>query len=208
MPSIEQHTVPVLYTTRVAGTPRPWLTSEAATLFSLANIGSYNQRLVNQLLSVCRELSHHIAFLPLLTLPSVKSLEREETLYANGEPLHTATTLECEDFATRQPSAAETQVVNEAIATIQYYQAVPLLSLTFTIRMLNRAMEELEVYSDASECLEAETDTYGKAIWRSSSETAVYYGLSADSTEYWAAIDLLQASIHAYAADKEITLEV
>lgn len=205
---MSDYTMPILYTIKRPGTPRPWLMSEAPALFSLANLGSYNQRLVNQLLSVCREMSHHIAFLPLLTLPSVKSLEREETLYANGEPLHTATTLECEDFATRQPSAAETQVVNEAIATIQYYQAVPLLSLTFTIRMLNRAMEELEVCSDASECLEAETDTYSKAIWRGSSETAVYYGLSADSTEYWAAIDLLQASIHAYAADKEITLEV
>jgi hypothetical protein len=182
--------------------------SETPALFSLANIGSYNQRLVNQLLSVCREMSHHVAFLPLLTLPSLKSVEHQETLYANSEPYLTTTTLDCEDFATRQPSAAETQVVNEAIAAIQYYQAVPLLSLTFTIRMLNRAMEELEVCSDASECLEAETDTYGKAVWRSSSETAVYNGLSADSTEYWAAIDLLQASVHAYAADKELTLEV
>lgn len=204
---MSDYTTPILYTLKRPGTPRPWLTSEAATLFSLANIGSYNQRLVNQLLSVCRELSHHIAFLPLLTLPSVKSLEREETLYANGEPLHTATTLECEDFATRQPSAAETQVVNEAIAAIQYYQAIPLLSFSFVICMLSRTMEELEVCSDASECLEAETDTYGKAIWRSSSETAVYYGLSADSTEYWAAIDLLQASMQAYTMDKELTLD-
>lgn len=205
---MSDYTTPILYTLKRPGTPRPWLMSEAATLFSLANIGSYNQRLVNQLLSVCREMSHSVAFLPLLTLPSVKSLEREEILYTNSEPFHVATTLECEDFAGRQPSAAETQVVNEAIAAIQYYQAVPLLSLTFTINMLNRVMEELEVCSDASECLEAETDTYGKAVWRSSSETAIYYGLSADSTEYWAAIDLLQASIHAYAADKEITLEV
>lgn len=204
---MSDYTTPILYTLKRPGTPRPWLMSETPALFSLANIGSYNQQLVNQLLSVCREMSHHLAFLPLLTLPSVKSMEREETLYANGEPLHTATTLECEDFATRQPSAAETQVVNEAIAAIQYYQAVPLLSLTFTIRMLNRAMEELEVCSDASECLEAETDTYGKAVWRGTSETAIYYGLSADSTAYWAAIDLLQASIHAYAADKEITLD-
>lgn len=204
---MSDYTTPILYTLKRPGTPRPWLMSETPALFSLANLGSYNQQLVNQLLSVCREMSHHLAFLPLLTLPSVKSMEREETLYANGEPLHTATTLECEDFATRQPSAAETQVVNEAIAAIQYYQAVPLLSLTFTIRMLNRAMEELEVCSDASECLEAETDTYGKAVWRGTSETAIYYGLSADSTAYWAAIDLLQASIHAYAADKEITLD-
>lgn len=205
---MSDYTTPILYTLKRPGTPRPWLMSETPALFSLANIGSYNQRLVNQLLSVCREMSHHLAFLPLLTLPSVKDLEREEILYTNGEPFHVATTLECEDFAGRQPSAAETQVVNEAIATIQYYQAVPLLSLTFTINMLNRVMEELEVCSDASGCLEAEADTYGKAVWRSSSETAIYYGLSADSTEYWAVIDLLQASIHAYAADKEITLEV
>lgn len=205
---MSDYTTPILYTLKRPGTPRPWLMSETVTLFSLANIGSYNQRLVNQLLSVCREMSHSVAFLPLLTLPSVKSLEREEILYTNDGPFHVATTLECEDFAARQPSAAETQVVNEAIAAIQYYQAVPLLSLTFTIRMFNRVMEELEVCSDASECLEAETDTYGKAVWRSSSETAIYYGLSADSTEYWAVIDLLQASIHAYAADKEIALEV
>ena len=205
---MSDYTTPILYTIKRPGIPRPWLMSETPALFSLANIGSYNQRLVNQLLSVCREMSHHIAFLPLLTLPSVKDLEREEILYSNSEPYYTTTTLDCEDFATRQPSAAETQVVNEAIATIQYYQAVPLLSLTFTIRMFNRVMGELEVCSDASECLEAETDTYGKAVWRSSSETAIYYGLSADSTEYWAVIDLLQASIHAYAADKEIALEV
>lgn len=205
---MSDYTTPILYTLKRPGTPRPWLMSETPALFSLANIGSYNQRLVNQLLSVCREMSNQLALLPLLTLPSVKDLEREEILYTNGEPFHVATTLECEDFAGRQPSAAETQVVNEAIATIQYYQAVPLLSLTFTINMLNRVMEELEVCSDASGCLEAETDTYGKAVWRSSSETAIYYGLSADSTEYWAVIDLLQASIHAYAADKEITLEV
>jgi hypothetical protein len=182
--------------------------SETPALFSLANIGSYNQRLVNQLLSVCREMSHHVALLPLLTLPSLKSMEHQEVLYTNDGPFHTTTTLDCEDFAGRQPSAAETQVVNEAIAAIQYYQALPLLSLNFTIRMLNRAMEELEVCSDASECLEAETDTYGKAVWRCTSETAIYYGLSSDSTEYWATIDLLQASVHAYAADKEIALEV
>lgn len=204
---MSDYTTPILYTLKRPGTPRPWLMSETPALFSLANIGSYNQRLVNQLLSVCREMSNHLAFLPLLTLPSVKDLEREEILYTNGEPFHTTTTLDCEDFATRQPSAAETQVVNEAIAAIQYYQAVPLLSLTFTINMLNRVMEELEVCSDASGCLEAETDTYGKAVWRSSSETAIYYGLSADSTEYWAVIDLLQASIHAYAADKELALD-
>lgn len=205
---MSDYTTPILYMLKRPGTPRPWLMSETPALFSLANIGSYNQRLVNQLLSVCREMSHHVAFLPLLTLPGLKSVEHQETLYTEDGPFHTTTTLDCEDFATRQPSAAETQVVNEAIAAIQYYQAVPLLSLTFTIRMLNRAMEELEVCSDASECLEAETDTYGKAVWRSSSETAVYNGLSADSTEYWAAIDLLQASVHAYAADKELTLEV
>ena len=205
---MSDYTTPILYMLKRPGTPRPWLMSETPALFSLANIGSYNQRLVNQLLSVCREMSHHLAPLPLLTLPSAKSLEREEVLYTNGEPFHVATTLECEDFAGRQPSAAEIQVVNEAIATIQYYQAVPLLSLTFTIRMLNRAMEELEVCSDASDCLEAETDTYGKAVWRCTSETAIYYGLSADSTEYWATIDLLQASVQAYAADKELTLEV
>ena len=140
-------------------------------------------------------------------LPSVKDLEREEILYTNGEPFHVATTLECEDFAARQPSAAETQVVNEAIATIQYYQALPLLSLTFTINMLNRVMEELEVCSDASGCLEAETDAYGKAVWRCTSETAIYYGLSSTSTEYWATIDLLQASVQAYAADKELALD-
>ena len=205
---MSDYTTPILYMLKRPGTPRPWLMSETPALFSLANLGSYNQRLVNQLLSVCREMSHHVALLPLLTLPSLKSLEREEVLYTSDGPFHAATTLECEDFAARQPSAAETQVVNEAIAAIQYYQALPLLSLTFTIRMLNRAMEELEVCSDASGCLEAETDTYGKAVWRCTSETAIYYGLSSDSTEYWATIDLLQASVHAYAADKEITLEV
>ena len=205
---MSDYTTPILYMLKRPGTPRPWLMSETPALFSLANLGSYNQRLVNQLLSVCREMSHHVALLPLLTLPSAKSLEREEVLYTSDGPFHTATTLECEDFAARQPSAAETQVVNEAIAAIQYYQALPLLSLTFTIRMLNRAMEELEVCSDASGCLEEETDTYGKAVWRCTSETAIYYGLSSDSTEYWATIDLLQASVHAYAADKEITLEV
>lgn len=205
---MSDYTTPILYTLKRPGTPRPWLMSETPALFSLANIGSYNQRLVNQLLSVCREMSHHVALLPLLTLPSLKSMEHQEVLYTNDGPFHTTTTLDCEDFAGRQPSAAETQVVNEAIAAIQYYQALPLLSLNFTIRMLNRAMEELEVCSDASECLEAETDTYGKAVWRCTSETAIYYGLSSDSTEYWATIDLLQASVHAYAADKEIALEV
>ena len=204
---MSDYTTPILYMIKRPGTPRPWLMSETPALFSLANLGSYNQRLVNQLLSVCREMSNHLALLPLLTLPSAKSLEREEVLYTNDGPFHAATTLECEDFAGRQPSAAEIQVVNEAIATIQYYQALPLLSLTFTIRMLNRVMEELEVCSDASECLEAETDTYGKAVWRCTSETAVYNGLSADSTEYWAVIDLLQASVQAYAADKELTLD-
>ena len=204
---MSDYTTPILYMLKRPGTPRPWLMSETPALFSLANLGSYNQRLVNQLLSVCREMSHHVALLPLLTLPSAKSLEREEVLYTSDGPFHTATTLECEDFATRQPSAAETQVVNEAIAAIQYYQALPLLSLTFTIRMLNRAMEELEVCSDASGCLEAETDTYGKAVWRCTSETAIYYGLSSDSTEYWATIDLLQASVQAYAADKELVLD-
>lgn len=204
---MSDYTTPILYMLKRPGTPRPWLMSETPALFSLANLGSYNQRLVNQLLSVCREMSHHVALLPLLTLPSAKSMEREEVLYTSDGPFHAATTLECEDFATRQPSAAETQVVNEAIATVQYYQALPLLSLTFTIRMLNRAMEELEVCSDASGCLEAEMDTYGKAVWRCTSETAIYYGLSSDSTEYWATIDLLQASVQAYAADKELVLD-
>lgn len=204
---MSDYTTPILYMLKRPGTPRPWLMSETPALFSLANLGSYNQRLVNQLLSVCREMSHHVALLPLLTLPSLKSMERDEVLYTSDGPFHAATTLECEDFATRQPSAAETQVVNEAIAAIQYYQAIPLLSLAFTIRMLNRAMEELEVCSDASGCLEAETDTYGKAVWRCTSETAIYYGLSSNSTEYWATIDLLQASVQAYAADKELVLD-
>lgn len=201
------YTTPILYMFKRPGTPRPWLMSETPALFSLANLGSYNQRLVNQLLSVCREMSYHLALLPLLTLPSLKSMERAEVLYTSDGSFRTATTLECEDFATRQPSAAETQVVNEAIAAIQYYQAVPVLSYSIILSMLRRCMDELETLSDAAGCLIPEVDTHGKPQWHSYSETATYYGLSGDSADYWDVIKLLDESMQAYAADKELTLD-
>lgn len=201
------YTTPILHTLKRPGAPRPWLMSETPALFSLANLGSYNQRLVNQLLSVCREMSHHLALLPLLTLPSLKSMERAEVFYKSDGSFRTTTTLECEDFATRQPSAAETQVVNEAIAAIQYYQAVPVLSYSIILSMLRRCMEELETLSDAAGCLIPEVDKHGKPQWNSYSETATYYGLSADSADYWDVIKLLDESMRAYAVDKELTLD-
>ena len=57
---MSDYTTPILYMLKRPGTPRPWLMSETPALFSLANIGSYNQRLINQLLSVCREMSHSV----------------------------------------------------------------------------------------------------------------------------------------------------
>lgn len=204
---MSNYTTPTLYLPTKPGASRPWLMSETPGLFSLANLGSYNQRLINQLLLVGISLSSSVAFLPLLTLPALKALERTETLYANGQPYHTETTINDFDFAGRQPSDAEAEVVRQAIATTQYLQAVPLLSYSFTISLLRRVLEELEVFSDAAECLEAETDTHGNPIWRSTSETATYYGLSADSTEYWNALELLQSSIQVYAKDKELMLD-
>ena len=201
------YTTPILHTLRRPGAPRPWLMSETPALFSLANLGSYHQRHFNQLLSVCREMSHHVPFLPLLTLPSVKSLERVETLYTSEGPFRTTTTLECEDLAARQPSTAETTLVGEMLATIQYYQAVPMLSYSIILSMLRRCMDELETLSDAAGCLVPEVDTHGKPQWYSYSETATYYGLSGDSADYWDVIRLLDESMQAYAADKELTLD-
>lgn len=207
MPNIEQHTVPVLYTTVKPGAPRPWLMSEHPAFFSLANLGSYHQRHFNQLLSVCSELSHHVSFLPILSLPSLRDMERREILYANGQPfIHTAT-LEGVDIYDRQPSAAETTLVGEMLATIQYYQAVPVLSYSIILSMLRRCMDELETFSDAAGCLVPEVDVHGKPQWHSYSETATYYGLSGDSTDYWDVIKLLDESMQAYAADKELTLD-
>ena len=207
MPSIEQHTVPVLYTTVKPGTPRPWLMSEHPSFFSLANLGSYHQRHFNQLLSVCSELSHHVSFLPILSFPSLRDMERRETIYANGQPfIHTAT-LEGVDIYDRQPSAAETMLVGEMLATIQYYQAVPVLSYSIIISMLRRCLDELETFSDAAGCLIPEVDKHGKPQWYSYSETATYYGMSGDSVDYWDVIELLDDSMRAYAADKELTLD-
>lgn len=207
MPSIEQHTVPVLYATTKPGTPRPWLMSEHPAFFSLANLGSYHQRHFNQLLSVCRELSHHVSFLPILSLPSLRDMERRETIYANGQPfVHTAT-LEGADIYDRQPSAAETTLVGEMLATIQYYQAVPVLSYSIILSMLRRCMDELETFSDAAGCLVPEVDTHDKPQWYRYSETATYYGLSGDSADYWDVIKLLDESMQAYAIDKELSLD-
>lgn len=207
MPNIEQHTVPVLYTTVKPGTPRPWLMSETPALFSLANLSSYHQRHFNQLLSVCSELSHHVSFLPILSLSSLRDIERRETLYANGQPfVHTAT-LEGANIYDRQPSTAETTLVGEMLATIQYYQAVPVLSYSIIISMLRRVMDELETFSDAAGCLIPEVDKHGKPQWNSYSETATYYGMSGDSVDYWDVIELLDDSMRAYAADKELTLD-
>lgn len=207
MPNIVQHTVPVLYTSTKPGTLRPWLMSEHPSFFSLANLGSYHQRHFNQLLSVCRELSHHVSFLPILSLPSLRDMERRETIYANGQPfVHTAT-LEGADIYDRQPSAAETILVGEMLATIQYYQAVPVLSYSIVLSMLRRCMDELETFSDAAGCLVPEVDTHGKPQWHSYSETATYYGLSGASTDYWDVIKLLDESMQAYAIDKELTLD-
>lgn len=210
MPNIAQRTqrtTPTLFTTVKPGAPRPWLMSETPTLFSLANIGSYNQRLVNQLLSVCSELSHHVSFLPILSFLSLRDMEHRETLYANGQPfVHTAT-LEGVDIYDRQPSAAETTLVGEMLATIRYYQAVPVLSYSIITSMLRRCMDELETFSDAAGCLVPEVDTHGKPQWYSYSETATYYGLSGGSADYWDVIELLDESMQAYAADKELTLD-
>ena len=207
MPSIEQHTVPVLYTAIKPGTPRPWLMSEHPSFFSLANLGSYYQRHFNQLLSVCSELSHHVSFLPILSFPSLHDIERRETIYANGQPfIHTAT-LEGVDIYDRQPSAAETTLVGEMLATIQYYQAVPVLSYSIILSMLRRCLDELETFSDAAGCLIPEVDKHGKPQWYSDSETATYYGMSGDSVDYWDVIELLDDSMRAYAIDKELTLD-
>ena len=171
MPNIEQHTVPVLYTTRVAGAPRPWLMSEHQAFFSLANLGSYHQRHFNQLLSVCSELSHHVSFLPILSLPSLRDMERRETIYANGQPfVHTAT-LEGVDIYDRQPSAAETTLVSEMLATIQYYQAVPVLSYSIIISMLRRCMDEAArdqriPYNPVRLCQEPQAEEYKAAPLR------------------------------------------
>lgn len=210
MPNIEQRTqrtTPTLYTVIKPGAPRPWLMSEHLALFSLANLGSYQQRHFNQLLSVCSELSHHIAFLPILSFPSLRDMERRETLYTNGQPfVHTAT-LEGVDIYDRQPSAAETTLVGEMLATIQYYQAVPLLSYSIVLNMLRRCLDELETFSDAAGCLIPEADKHGKPQWYSYSETATYYGLSGDSADYWDVIELLDDSMRAYALDKELSLD-
>lgn len=210
MPNIEQRTqrsTPTLFTTVKPGAPRPWLMSEHPAFFSLANLGNYHQRHFNQLLSVCSELSHHVSFLPILSFPSLRDMEHRETLYANGQPfVHTAT-LEGVDIYDRQPSAAETTLVGEMLATIRYYQAVPVLSYSIITSMLRRCMDELETFSDAAGCLVPEVDTHGKPQWYSYSETATYYGLSGGSADYWDVIELLDESMQAYAADKELTLD-
>lgn len=210
MPNIEQRTqrtTPTLFTTVKPGAPRPWLMSEHPAFFSLANLGNYHQRHFNQLLSVCSELSHHVSFLPILSFPSLRDMEHRETLYANGQPfVHTAT-LEGVDIYDRQPSAAETTLVGEMLATVQYYQAVPVLSYSIILSMLRRCMDELETFSDAAGCLVPEVDTHGKPQWYSYSETATYYGLSGGSADYWDVIELLDESMQAYAADKELTLD-
>ena len=40
---MSDYTTPILYMLKRPGTPRPWLMSETPALFSLANLGSYNQ---------------------------------------------------------------------------------------------------------------------------------------------------------------------
>lgn len=210
MPNIEQRTqrsTPTLFTTVKPGAPRPWLMSEHPAFFSLANLGNYHQRHFNQLLSVCSELSHHVSFLPILSFPSLRDMERRETLYANGQPFVHTVTLEGVDIYDRQPSAAETTLVGEMLATIRYYQAVPVLSYSIITSMLRRCMDELETFSDAAGCLVPEVDTHGKPQWYSYSETATYYGLSGGSADYWDVIELLDESMQAYAADKELTLD-
>lgn len=210
MPNIEQRTqrsTPTLFTTVKPGAPRPWLMSEHPAFFSLANLGNYHQRHFNQLLSVCSELSHHVSFLPILSFPSLRDMERRETLYANGQPFVHTVTLEGVDIYDRQPSAAETTLVGEMLATVQYYQAVPVLSYSIILSMLRRCMDELETFSDAAGCLVPEVDTHGKPQWYSYSETAAYYGLSGGSADYWDVIELLDESMQAYAADKELTLD-
>lgn len=207
MPSIERHSTPVLYMPKEPGAPRHWLMTEHPAFFSLANLGSYHQRHLNQLLSVCSALSHYVSFMPALSFPALRSLERSETLYANEQPfVHTAT-LEGADIYARQPSAAETAFTNEVLAAIQFHQAVPLISFSLVVRMLKSAMMELEALAESAGCLDTELDRYDEQQWHSDSETASYYGLSGDSADYWEAIHLLKDSMQAYAQDKELALD-
>lgn len=206
MSDIEHHTLPVLYTGKQCG-QHVWLTSEHPSFFSLANLGSYHQRHLNQLLAVCSELSHRVSFLPILSFVSLQDLEHSDTLYANGEVFARTATLEGANIYDRQPSAAEIMLVGEMLTTIKHYQAVPVLSYSIVTSMLRRVMDELETFSDAAGCLSSETDKHGKQQWRSDSETATYYGLSGDSVDYWDAVLLLEESMQAFATDKELTLD-
>lgn len=191
----EAYSSPILYQ---ANASKKWLRNEHDEWFSLANLGSYNQRLINQILSVADSLSGTLHFFPFLLNSSYESASFP-TLYAENAPYCTVS--EPDPYA-YTPSAAEQQIVHDMLAFIREHQVVPLVSARVIIKMCKHTLLEVANRYEAEVDGPVERDKYNQIVWDHTCLAATCLGITEDSANLWDAVDLLERSINVYAKDK------
>ena len=190
---------PVLY-----ADTRVWKRTEHPALFSLTNLGSYNQTCINNLCNVAFRLADSVSFMPLLPLSIASEQADLATMFAADEPLHTVSSLGTLDMLHLPPSPAETTLVRDCLQFIFTYQAVPLRSYSFIDKLLRRCMDELEVLMEAAGELSNEEDRHGNRMWSYiNSSVAQLHCVYHSSTDLWDAVELLYDSMLKYANDTD-----
>lgn len=193
----EAYAMPVLYQ---YGDQKCWLLNEHDEWFSLANIGSRNQRIMNQLLNAVEALCTTVHFFPFLLRSSYEA-SSVPAMYCDSSPYYAAS--EADPYA-YTPSPAEQQVVRDMLAFIRERQVVPLQSVATVMRMCTRTLQEIANRYEAEADGPLEYDKDAHIVWSPTCLAATCLGITEHSTSFWDVLNLLQKSIDAYAKDKGI----
>lgn len=193
----EAYSSPVLFQ---ANSARKWLHNQHETWFSLANLGSYNQRIINQLLGVAELLCPSVHFFPFLLNSSYASASFP-TLYADSAPYCTMSEADPYAYA---PSRAEQEIVRDMLAFVREWQAIPLQTVSTVLVVCTRTLNEVASRYEAEVDEPVERDKYDQIIWGPASHAATCLGITEESSNFWEAVDLLERSVKAYAKDKEL----
>lgn len=194
----EAYSSPVLFQANAA---RKWLHNQHETWFSLANLGSYNQRVINQLLGVAELLCPSVHFFPFLLRSSYASAGFS-TLYADGAPYCTMSEADPYAYA---PAQAEQEIVRDMLAFVREWQAIPLQTASTLLAICTRTLNEVASRYAAEGVEPVERDKYDQIVWGPTSHAATCLGITEESSTFWDAVDLLERSIKAYAKDKDLS---
>lgn len=196
----EAYSSPVMFQANAA---QKWLHNQHETWFSLANLGSYNQRVINQLLGVAELLCPSVHFFPFLLHSSYASASFP-TLYADSAPYCTMSEADPYAYA---PSQAEQEIVRDMLAFVREWQAIPLQTASTLLAICTRTLNEVASRYEAEAEIDTpiERDKYDQIIWGPTSHAATCLGITEESVVFWDAVDLLERSIKAYAKDKGLS---